>query len=261
LREAWVDVNNAGTGRMPLFFHSPSNFDTQVWFTPGQTFAFTIEGLTLRFAAESGDTPSPINLNYMRGIPALGATVQSNWLLAKYPSTYLFGSLSMAEAFIGDDERIGGWVQAREAAFNRIQTADRKARFTGGPLVIMPDIYGGGRPQQGSSTGDGTTTPPSGGDMRGPPITVNGSGPVGPSLDQAILVSNTILGPITLTLGAGAYIDQRVTIKDAAGNAGTYPITIAGPPGTLIDGNATLGIVFDYGSIDLMWLGSAWGTW
>lgn len=143
LREAWVDVNNAGSGRQPLFFHEPHNLDTQVWACPGSTYAFTIEGLKMRFVGDSGDDPQPIHLNYWQGVPALSDTVTTNWLLRQYPSLYLFGSMSFAEAFIGDDERIGGWVQFRDATLERIARADRKARYTGGPLVIQPDSGGG----------------------------------------------------------------------------------------------------------------------
>ena len=42
-----------------------------------------------------------------------------NWLLAKHPDAYLFGTLAEAELYIGHDERAPLWLQRREAASPR----------------------------------------------------------------------------------------------------------------------------------------------
>lgn len=50
---------------------------------------------------------------------------------------------------------------------------------------------------------------------------------------------------------AGAYTKKRLTIKDEVANAGTTPIVITGESGQLIDGQASISIAIDYGSISL----------
>jgi len=84
--------------------------------------------------------PQTLTLVYTKGIFPLSDVSPTNWLLQQYPSLYLFGTLTMAEPYIGDDQRAQGWGTQREAIFNRIQTADRKARWPGSSLIIQTDV-------------------------------------------------------------------------------------------------------------------------
>lgn len=133
---------------------SGTNTDTPVqvlrYVTPEQMDTFadnTVNGLPERYTIvaqniildPTPDLPYTLLMDYMQGIPALSASNPSNWLLAKYPSTYLFGSLMMGEALIGRDERIPIWEQGKEAAFQRILDSDKHARFPGGTLQIKTD--------------------------------------------------------------------------------------------------------------------------
>jgi hypothetical protein len=60
-------------------------------------------------------------------------------------------------------------------------------------------------------------------------------------------------------LPASPVLDQTLKFKDAAGNAGTHPITIAAAPAT-IDGYPNYTLVSDYMSLEVFWMGSQWGT-
>jgi hypothetical protein len=131
-------LTTAGPNRR-LTFQTPDNLDTNFWYSPGSTWAFTIEGLNLRAVGYTEGDPLPINIDYTQGLPGLSNTITSNWLLQSYPSLYLWGALTFASLYIGDDGRAPQWLSAREAGFNRIQLADRKARFSGGPLIIQTD--------------------------------------------------------------------------------------------------------------------------
>lgn len=126
-----------------LTFQTPDNLDTNFWYCPGNQWAYTIEGQNLRFVGYTNDTtPQVVNIDYMQGLPALSEAVPSNWLLANYPSLYLFGSLCYAGIYVGGDvgQRVQAeWLPLREMLFGRVQLADRKARFSGGPLVIQTD--------------------------------------------------------------------------------------------------------------------------
>jgi hypothetical protein len=90
-------------------------------------------------APDPTQTPGVINLTYLSDIPPLGPSTPSNWLLAQYPSSYLWGTLSFAAPYIGDDPRLQLWLTAREAAIERIRLADRRAKFPHG-LMIQTDV-------------------------------------------------------------------------------------------------------------------------
>jgi hypothetical protein len=122
------------------------SFDDEAFYTivggnnpAGKPLFYTIEGLELRVAPPPDDLTLPLMIDYEQGVPALGPRVQTNWLLTRYPSLYLFGSLAMAEAFIGNDERIPGWISSRDAGFERVRMTDIKARIGGAPLQIRVD--------------------------------------------------------------------------------------------------------------------------
>ena len=99
-----------------------------------QTFAVTIAG-----GGPSSDAPGQVNLDYLSGIPPLSDANTTNWLLTQYPSAYLWGTLSYAAPYIGDDPRLQIWLSAREAAIERIRLADRRAKFPHG-LMIQTDV-------------------------------------------------------------------------------------------------------------------------
>jgi hypothetical protein len=118
---------------------------------------YTIVGNELRL----GPYPTgecTIEIVYQSGVPPLGDSNPSNWLLAQHPDCYLFGSLVEAEGFIGHDERIQLWLVRRDAVFQSIESADRKARWNGSPLLIRADGLSGGGGSAGA--GDWTSAPP-----------------------------------------------------------------------------------------------------
>jgi hypothetical protein len=59
---------------------------------------------------------------------------------------------------------------------------------------------------------------------------------------------------LTLTLPPTPVTGQAVTVKDALGNAGTYPITVAGT----IEGITDMTINFAYGWVSLTYSGIQW---
>jgi len=104
----------------------------------GAPMWYTIEGTSLQLGP-TPDTNLSAFIDYWAGLPALGPSVPSNWLLARWPSLYLFGSLACAEAYTGNDERVSGWIQQREAGFERVRREAIGARLGGAPLVMRVD--------------------------------------------------------------------------------------------------------------------------
>jgi len=92
----------------------------------------------------------------------------------------------------------------------------------------------------------------------GPPINVGGSGPIllPSSANFFIFVNNITGSAISIAIPSGT-IGQQLIIKDIAGNAGTYNITITAGG---IDGFPNYVLVSNYMSLSLVWTGSFWGT-
>ncbi|CAM6053383.1 unnamed protein product [Sphagnum tenellum] len=62
---------------------------------------------------------------------------------------------------------------------------------------------------------------------------------------------------VTIELMTG-YSGKTVVIKDEGGNAGTYPITVLGQTGDIIDGQTSWTIDINYGSLTLVYGSSNW---
>lgn len=147
--------------------------------------------------------PSPsgeafIDIIYQSGVPPLSDDNPTNWLLRLHPDCYLFGSLVEAEAFIGHDERIQLWAARRQAAFESIESADRKARWNGSPLQIRADGFPGSGGSSGA--GDWTGAPPV-------PIPITGvfagQGLIGGGTEGSVTLALQVPVPIALG-GSGA---------------------------------------------------------
>jgi hypothetical protein len=79
-------------------------------------------------------------------------------------------------------------------------------------------------------------------------VTVNAS-------DVAIVLNNTTPATTTVTLPTAPASGRYLLIKDGAGNASSFPITISG--GT-IDGSTTKAINTNFSSVELIFNGSTW---
>lgn len=123
LASVWVEP---GTGTAVIHHASSPNTD--------QTFVVSLSNVV-----DAAQVEGVINIDYLSGIPALGEAVPTNWLLTEYPSAYLWGTLSFASLYIGDDPRLQLWLSARESAIERIRLADRRAKFPHG-LMIQTDV-------------------------------------------------------------------------------------------------------------------------
>jgi len=106
---------------------------------------------------------------------------------------------------------------------------------------------------------DGTkwmaTTTGEAGSVLGATIVVTAGQVLPAGFDGTVLVEAA--APLIVTLPSAPTVGQAVTIKDAAGNAGTYPITVSGG-GALIEGMPTLVINFNYGWAALLFSGGGW---
>lgn len=91
------------------------------------------------------------------------------------------------------------------------------------------------------------------------PISVTGSTTLPVVTYASVNVNNTSNAPITITLPAAVVNDQTYMIKDVAGNAGTYGITILPTAGT-IDGRVDFYMYQNYQAVELYWAAGMWGV-
>jgi hypothetical protein len=87
--------------------------------------------------APAPDSAYTLEIDYYEQIPPL-ATNSTNWLLDCASDIYLYGALLEAAAYILDDPRIPLWMQAYERTINQLQTADKRARWSGSPMAVRP---------------------------------------------------------------------------------------------------------------------------
>jgi hypothetical protein len=179
------------------------------------------------------DNPYLISVNYTRGVPPLGVAGRTtNWLLTRDPDAYLFGTLVEAEAYIGHDERIALWLQRREASFASIEMADRKLRWSGGPLQIRVDgITGTGGAGGGGGGGRGVVPPSSGGSGVGVVIS-----DTPPSPPQGLWF-DSVSAQLFVWFDDGSSTQWVPTINQAG--SGEPPVAMLSPPsgGTVVLGS------------------------
>lgn len=92
----------------------------------GATRAFTIVGNTMIVYPLS---TSPMTLIYQASLPFLSELYTTNWLLAKHPDLYLYGTLAEAEPYMGNDARFATWKALYEESLEQILAQDRSARW------------------------------------------------------------------------------------------------------------------------------------
>jgi hypothetical protein len=94
---------------------------------------YTITGSQIRL----NRTPtSEVEIAYYVAIPALSDDNTTNWLLTNHPDVYLNGSMFYAETYVMNDKRAMGWKALYEIALKQVEDADKRARWSAGPLQI-----------------------------------------------------------------------------------------------------------------------------
>jgi len=102
----------------------------------GQPQKFTITAGALRFWPRP-DKAYAAQMTYRVNIPSLGPALDSNWLLAKHPDVYLYGTILQAEAYGWNDERVPLIKDALDEALAEVMQAGTRQRYAG-PLAMQP---------------------------------------------------------------------------------------------------------------------------
>ena len=96
----------------------------------------TSAGRTLRFAPEPSGTYT-LRMIYEVELEPLSDEDTTNWLLQAAPDLYLWASLSAAEGYLQEDDRITLWKQEYDQAANEYKK-DKLNRQYSGPLTPRP---------------------------------------------------------------------------------------------------------------------------
>lgn len=83
-----------------------------------------------------------IEIIYYKKIPALSASVATNWLLQRSQDLYLYASLIQAEAFLQNDERIPLWAGAVERIIADMKMESERDRRPQGALMARRKTFG-----------------------------------------------------------------------------------------------------------------------
>jgi hypothetical protein len=130
------NIKTTGTPVYTLEQRAPFEMDALDDGSTGRPSRYALIANQIRLAP-APDTTYTLEIDYWESIPPL-ADNATNWLLTAAPDIYLYGSLLEAAAFMLDDPRIPLWQAAYTQVIGQLQSADRRARWSGSPLAVRP---------------------------------------------------------------------------------------------------------------------------
>jgi len=103
--------------------------------TAGQPRLYTLNSGQIEFFP-APDESYTLTMIYYARIPTMSGDTDANWLMTSYPDVYLYGSLLQSAPYLGEDERMVVWAQLYSAAVKNLGDDSKRARSSGGPLIM-----------------------------------------------------------------------------------------------------------------------------
>lgn len=121
----------------PLTYETPEQMDARYPLGSGEErpAVYTIIGDRL-YLAPKPDAVYDIKATYYGRFAALSADADTNWLLTKHPSIYLFATLAEAAPFLVNDERIGTFEVKYRADKEALEHADDQSLRSGSVMRV-----------------------------------------------------------------------------------------------------------------------------
>lgn len=107
----------------------------------GEPRYYTLISNKLHLMPEPADSLT-LELTYYAKITALSGSNASNWLLARSPDLYLYGSLVAAEAYLMNDERLAVWKTGADQIIADIKLEGERAARPSGALRAKKRSFG-----------------------------------------------------------------------------------------------------------------------
>lgn len=120
---------NTDPPSVPMFI-GLTDFDTAP--LPSTPTLITLRGNQYQVKAIP-TAPIIATVTYWARIPALGVN-QTNWLLQRYPSAYLYTCVTEGCRYLKDDDGAARWYPLAQSALERVISDDQAAKYIG-PLV------------------------------------------------------------------------------------------------------------------------------
>ena len=136
----WLEAKDLSIADLPLAYITPEKLgEWKNLKVTGKTRFYTIVGGSFElFPAPTDDVT--VEMAYYAKIPSLTSSNTSNWLLAKAPDLYLYGSLQQAAPYIMDDERLPLWAANATAIIQFLNKESDNATHSGAPLIARTRV-------------------------------------------------------------------------------------------------------------------------
>jgi hypothetical protein len=105
----------------------------------GQPEVYAISGSELVFGP-APDTSYDAILTYYQEIPPLSTDSETNWLITRHPSIYLYGTLLQAEFYGWNDERLGLIKSAWDEALDELMEQGKGKQYGAAPLRLRASV-------------------------------------------------------------------------------------------------------------------------
>lgn len=105
--------------------------------TQGKPKKYTVLDSELAFAPIP-DSAYTVEMMYVAFSP-LSTTNTTNWLLTRFPSVYLFGSLEQAAHYLDNDRLVAKFKAKKDEAIQKLAVSDWQAKYAGSALQMTTD--------------------------------------------------------------------------------------------------------------------------
>jgi hypothetical protein len=121
----------------PLVFLTEDELDAKkyTYRTTGKPLYFALVGNQIE-VLPAPDTGYTVEITYVATLPKLSDSNTSNWVLARHPDVYLYGSLLQAAPYLRDDERVGPWSSQYQSAIEDMLVQNERAAFSQGRTAM-----------------------------------------------------------------------------------------------------------------------------
>ncbi len=123
-----------------LVYHTPNSLSSAFTSTANaKPTAYTVIGDEIRYqpTPDSGYTSE---ITYIDGLTALSDSATTNTVLTRHPDAYLYGALSAAAIYFGDDARLTNFEALFKRSLEEINTDEERSKTGGGGLFMKSDF-------------------------------------------------------------------------------------------------------------------------
>lgn len=123
--------------KTPLRYRSPDLMSAKYGTETCRPSFYCIVGTNFRFA-NVPDTTYSSTLVYLQKFTPIASGTDTNWLITNHPDAYLYGACKQIAIRPKDIDSVQGYGALFDSAMSQIETATRRARWSGPTLEMRP---------------------------------------------------------------------------------------------------------------------------